>query len=223
MVSARGDYKLGDFGVARMMDHTTVGTRIGTVNYMAPEVYFGGKYGHTADIYSLGLVLYWLMNNRRMPFLPLENEGSNINDEFEAQQKRMSGLPIPRPCSGSSRLAKIVLKALAFSPQDRFRTAEEFKSALYQWRQTQDEKTSSYEDTNQQKVTEQVPPDVQLKRQDEEDKNSKAGIFLILSGIAAVIAAVCLFVFIFHDILFPDDVTDSGSSGSLPVTATHAR
>ena len=219
MVSARGDYKLGDFGVARMMDHTTVGTRIGTVNYMAPEVYFGGKYGHTADIYSLGLVLYGLMNNRRMPFLPPENEGSNINDEFEAQQKRMSGLPIPRPCCGSSRLANIVLKALAFSPQDRFRTAEEFKTALYQCRQDQDEKTSSYEDTDQQKVTEQVPPDVQLKRQDEEDKNSKAGIFLILSGIAAVVAAMCLFVFIFHDIIFPDDGTDSGSSGSLPVMA----
>ena len=68
MVSDQGDYKLGDFGIARSMDHTTMATMIGTMNYMAPEVYLGRKYGHTADIYSLGLVLYWLMNNRRMPF-----------------------------------------------------------------------------------------------------------------------------------------------------------
>ena len=130
MVSAGGVYKLGDFGIARMMDHTTTGTRIGTINYMAPEVYSGGKYGHTADIYSLGLVLYWLMNNRRIPFLSAENRGSNIEEELEAQQKRLRGFPVPRPCFGSARLAEVVRKALAFYPADRFQTAQEFGRAL---------------------------------------------------------------------------------------------
>ena len=146
MVSPGGDYKLGDFGIARMMDHTTAGTRIGTVNYMAPEVYFGGRYGHTADIYSLGLVLYWLMNNRRIPFLPPEDKGSSINDELEAQQKRLGGLPVPRPCSGSSRLAETVLRALAYKPQDRFQTAEEFKAALRLCAKNPDERTVVYGD-----------------------------------------------------------------------------
>ena len=146
MVSPGGDYKLGDFGIARMMDHTTAGTRIGTVNYMAPEVYFGGRYGHTADIYSLGLVLYWLMNNRRIPFLPPADKGGNINDELEAQQKRLGGLPVPRPCSGSSRLAEVILRALAYKPQYRFQTAEEFKEALRLCVKNPGEKTAAYGD-----------------------------------------------------------------------------
>ena len=144
MVSSGGIYKLGDFGIARMMDHTTAGTRIGTVNYMAPEVYLGQRYGHTADIYSLGLVLYWLMNNRRIPFLSAENKGSNLEEELEAQQKRLRGIPVPRPCCGSLRLAEVIRKSLAFYPQDRFQTAEEFGKALRSCLDNTDEATVAY-------------------------------------------------------------------------------
>ena len=69
MVSQFGDYKLGDFGVSKIMDHTTFATAMGTPEYQAPEVVHMEKYGHTADIYSLGIMLYWLLNNRRMPFI----------------------------------------------------------------------------------------------------------------------------------------------------------
>ena len=60
-VNEFGDYKLGDFGIARSMDHTTHATKTGTYSYMAPEVYRGEAYGITIDMYSLGLVLYWLL------------------------------------------------------------------------------------------------------------------------------------------------------------------
>ena len=73
-VSPLGDYKLGDFGIAKTVEKTTGGTKIGTYKYMAPEVYNNQPYGAGADIYSLGLVLYWLLNERRMPFLPLPPE-----------------------------------------------------------------------------------------------------------------------------------------------------
>lgn len=69
MVSEFGDYKLGDFGIARTMDHTTQATTVGSERYMAPEVIKREEYGKEVDIYSLGLVLYWMLNNRKRPFI----------------------------------------------------------------------------------------------------------------------------------------------------------
>ena len=69
MISPFGDYKLGDFGVSKVMSHTTGGTMTGTEGYIAPEVLHMEKYGKEVDIYSLGIVMYWLLNNRRMPFI----------------------------------------------------------------------------------------------------------------------------------------------------------
>ncbi len=57
IVSYRGDYKMGDFGIARFMNHATMTTKIGTIHYRAHEVYLGRKYGHAVDIYSLGIDL----------------------------------------------------------------------------------------------------------------------------------------------------------------------
>ena len=37
------------------------------MEYQAPEVLRGEQYGHTADIYSLGMVMYWLLNNQTLP------------------------------------------------------------------------------------------------------------------------------------------------------------
>ena len=69
-----GDFKLGDFGIAKTSDHTTRATKTGTFGYMAPEVYWGKPYNASVDMYSLGLVMYWMLNERRGPFLPLPPE-----------------------------------------------------------------------------------------------------------------------------------------------------
>ena len=61
-ISETGDFKLGDFGIARTVEKTTSGlSKKGTYTYMAPEVYKGEAYGTTVDIYSLGIVLYRLL------------------------------------------------------------------------------------------------------------------------------------------------------------------
>ena len=83
-----GDYKLGDFGVAKVMDHTTHATKIGTYGYIAPEVFNRQPYNATSDIYSLGLVLYWLLNERRLPFLPLPPAVPTAAANTEAQDRR---------------------------------------------------------------------------------------------------------------------------------------
>ena len=129
-VAPDGTYKLGDFGIAKTAEHTTSGTKTGTYKYMAPEVYNNQPYGTKADIYSLGLVLYWLLNERRTPFLPLPPEMPTASDEDRARSRRFAGEKIPAPAHGSEKLKQIVLKACAYDPKDRYRNAEEMLAAL---------------------------------------------------------------------------------------------
>ena len=124
-VSELGDYKLGDFGIAKTVEMTMGGTKIGTYKYMAPEVYNNQPYGSSADIYSLGLVLYWLMNERRMPFLPLPPARVNVAEDINARARRLMGEALPAPVHGSEGLQKIVLKACAYDPKERFLSATE--------------------------------------------------------------------------------------------------
>lgn len=128
-VSDSGAFKLGDFGVARSMQNMEVSmSRKGTLAYMAPEVYYGGNYGHQADIYSLGLVMYTILNKWRPPFLP-EGEYHN-NDRVNAAMMRLSSRQIPPPATGNEMLKSIVLKALEHNPADRYTHASQMRFAL---------------------------------------------------------------------------------------------
>ena len=139
MISKFGDFKLGDFGVSKVMGHTTAGTMTGTEGYIAPEVLHMEKYGKEVDIYSLGIVMYWLLNNRRMPFIGAD-EKVTPSKESEASLRRYHGDKIPAPKNGSARLKQIVLKACEYYPKDRFLTAQEMYDALIELK---DEKASS--------------------------------------------------------------------------------
>ena len=131
-VSKNGDYKLGDFGIARTMStHGTMTSKRGTYTYMSPEVYFGKKdYDHTADLYSLGLVLYWCLNERRLPFEPPAGVPLTARDRENALDERLDGKPIPRPVQCSDELWEVIRKATAFDKRGRFQRAEEMRSAL---------------------------------------------------------------------------------------------
>jgi hypothetical protein len=129
-VSKDGDFKLGDFGIAKTAEKTSGGTKIGTYNYMAPEVYNNQPYGHEADIYSLGMVMYWLLNERRLPFYPDPPAVPKSSDMDRARLRRFQGEPIPAPLHGSPALQQIVLKACAFDPKDRYRSAEDMLREL---------------------------------------------------------------------------------------------
>lgn len=129
-VSEDGNYKLGDFGIARTIEQTTCGAKTGTYKYMAPEVYNLQPYGSRADIYSLGLTLYWLLNERRTPFLPAPPKVPTVSETENALYQRFSGKSILPPVHGSSELKHIVLKACAFDPKDRYESAAEMRRAL---------------------------------------------------------------------------------------------
>ncbi|MBQ1821542.1 MAG: protein kinase [Clostridia bacterium] len=129
-VNELGDYKLGDFGIAKTSDHTTRATKAGTFGYMAPEVYLSKPYNASVDICSLGLVMYWMLNERRGPFVPLPPEVPKTSQNEEALNRRMSGEPLPAPKNGSEELKRIVLKACAFDPKDRYASPTEMKRDL---------------------------------------------------------------------------------------------
>ena len=129
-VSDNGDYKLGDFGIAKTIERTMSGTRIGTYESMAPEVYLNQPYGHQADIYSLGTVLYWMMNNRRTAFLCQPPALPTVAEKEQARERRFAGEPFPAPANGSPELKRIVLKACAFRPANRYQSAEDMLQDL---------------------------------------------------------------------------------------------
>lgn len=130
-ISRFGEYKLGDFGIARKLEATQANlSRKGTLNYMAPEVYKSEPYGANVDIYSLGLVLYTLLNNNRIAFLPPYPQPITYKDNEEALARRLSGEPLVMPCNANASLGATILRACAYRPEDRFRTATEFKNAL---------------------------------------------------------------------------------------------
>ena len=130
-VSDQGDFKLGDFGIARTAERTMSGmSRKGTYTYMAPEVYQGKAYNHQVDIYSLGLVLYRLLNNNREPFLPPYPQKIRYQDQEQAMIRRMRGDRLPPPGEERGKLAEIVLKACSFDPKDRYASPKEMREAL---------------------------------------------------------------------------------------------
>jgi serine/threonine protein kinase len=58
------DIKLGDFGLAKTFHQTMTATQgVGTFKYMAPEVRRGEKQSHSVDIWSVGVILYYLLAN----------------------------------------------------------------------------------------------------------------------------------------------------------------
>lgn len=138
-VNKYGNYKLGDFGVARRLEHSTLHfSRQGTPYYMAPEIYTSsaGSVDFSAackvDIYSLGMVLYWLANGNRHPFMPMDHSMDSPALRTESLMRRIKGEPLPPPVNVSKQLQAVILKACAYKPEDRFSSADEMRIALTQ-------------------------------------------------------------------------------------------
>jgi hypothetical protein len=130
-VSQYGDFKLGDFGIARQIERTMSGlSKKGTYSYMAPEVFRGDEYGASVDTYSLGIVMYRFLNHNRLPFMPDFPNSITPHDKEDALRRRMSGEPLPPIPGADPSLNEIVLKACACDRGARFACALEMREAL---------------------------------------------------------------------------------------------
>ena len=131
-ISPNGCFKLGDFGIARGIDTIgNAGSIKGTPLYMAPEVFKAEQYDARADIYSLGIVLYRLLNYGRLPFMPPFPKDILYRDAELAMERRMSGKiePYP-PLRANTIISSILLKAISYNPELRYISAAAMREDL---------------------------------------------------------------------------------------------
>ncbi len=97
--------------------------------FTAPEsCALSARINDTADIYSIGMILYYVFNGNHYPFEEAESSYRLAN------QRRISGEDLPSPLYADYELDSIIRKACAFNPEDRYQSAAEFKIALEDYR-----------------------------------------------------------------------------------------
>jgi serine/threonine-protein kinase len=134
MLTPDGAVKILDFGVARLASAgiTVAGAMLGTPAYMAPEQLLGKAVDHRADLYSVGVLLYEMLTGRR----PHEGDVNQIHVQVLYGEPEPPSALVPEL---SPELDRVVLTALAKTPEARFADAEAFAQAL---RDTLDEALS---------------------------------------------------------------------------------
>lgn len=168
-VSRFGEFKLGDFGIARELDRNVSGlSKKGTFSYMAPEMYKGENYDHRVDIYSLGIVLYKLRNHNRLPFISLGKQLITYRDKESALTRRMSGEELPVPAEAGDGLSQVICKACAYRREDRYQTAEEFRDALESLKYQKPQNTGRKE-TSEKKNIQKVKKEPENRRKQAEN------------------------------------------------------
>jgi len=116
--------KMGDFGVSSI-NHTGLASTVGmgTPYYMAPEVKRGEHYDGRVDIYSLGIVLYKMLNGNRFPL----ESGLTAKD---ALTQRQNGAEIPLPSYCQNILGEVVRKCCNYNPDMRYHSARDLYIAF---------------------------------------------------------------------------------------------
>jgi serine/threonine protein kinase len=148
-------YKLGDFGISCYLSRPTEGKGLpGTLTHMSPEVYRGEPFTPAGDLYAAGMVLFKILNDNRIPFLPPYPIPFSPAERERALGVRLQGAPVGPPTASSlpdaernptlridtnvdpavrevlQDLGFISQKAIASDPSERYQSAAEMREAL---------------------------------------------------------------------------------------------
>lgn len=130
LLDAKGRTKLGDFGISKNLEGTEMAsTFAGTHDYMAPEVINRQKYDFHADMYSLGIVIFRLLNGGRMPFTPINY---TVDDMEVSRERLLKGDILPDPQFGGPACGDLLRQACAHDSKDRFHDFCKMKMAIEQ-------------------------------------------------------------------------------------------
>lgn len=128
LIDSHGNLFLTDFGIAKLLESasprlTQTDAIMGTPAYISPEQAQAGPVDRRSDIYSLGIILYEMVTGR-VPFVadtPLAVILKHVSDPLPLPSLLKPDIP--------AAIEKVILKALAKDPKDRFASAAEFLSA----------------------------------------------------------------------------------------------
>ncbi|HTU16171.1 MAG TPA: protein kinase [Solirubrobacterales bacterium] len=127
LIDSTGRAKLTDFGISRQLNDegvTATGRVIGTTDYVAPEQAMGKDVDPRSDIYSLGIVLYEMLTGD----VPFEAD-NQIGVAMKHVNEPIPDIQVQRP-DISAASARVVEKATAKDPDDRYDTIEEMSEDL---------------------------------------------------------------------------------------------
>lgn len=102
------------------------------LEFMAPEVFWSGTRDASADVYSLGLLLYAGVSGGRLPFYP-DDRAAQPEDQAAALRRRMNGEPLPPARKAGRGLKEIIARATQCKPEDRYAAPAELCAALEQY------------------------------------------------------------------------------------------
>ncbi len=132
LMSAEGIVKVTDFGIARLLapgEHAQAATEdvVGKPHYMSPEQTVGGALDRRSDVFAIGSVLYELTTGAK-PF-----DGASAVETMQAVNDAAFVPPGHLVADYPGEIERIILRALARNPEERFATAEEMQLALETW------------------------------------------------------------------------------------------
>lgn len=129
LIHSDGNYYLTDFGIARITGDathlTTTGNVLGTVDYVAPELFeLDRKADARSDLYSLGVLLYEMVMGR-LPFIA-ENQIALVSMHIQRRP------PAPRSINSAipAPVERVMLKALEKKPEQRYGSAKDLADAF---------------------------------------------------------------------------------------------
>ena len=102
------------------------------LEFMAPEVFWSGTRDASADVYSIGLLLYAGVSGGRLPFYP-DDRAAQPEDQAAALRRRMNGEPLPPARKAGRGLTEIIARATQCKPDDRYAAPVELCAALEQY------------------------------------------------------------------------------------------
>ena len=179
-VNKNRTFKLGDFGLSRKMNKSasfSLRKSAGTPLYMAPETFgWGNKTDYLSDMYSLGIVMYQLLNDGNIPFVSDMRDFTEVDNAIGRRLDREKILP---PKYEHGELWKVLQKACEFEKKDRYQEARDFRKALEKLKNEikVDQKQEHGVKRNQQVKEEKQKLDKEIKKKQDELKLEKEKIY----------------------------------------------
>ena len=211
LLTSSGQPMLSDFGIAKILitdetlDLTTTGVGIGTPEYMAPEQAMGQTVDARADVYALGVVLYEMITGRK-PFradTPMAVIIKQVHDPLPLPREFVNNLP--------DTVERVIIKALAKKPEDRYQDMGAFAAAL---------DNLAIEKISTHKIKILNKPSLKQKEKRNEVENRKAIHWKLIGAFIGVIGLISTLMILWLSGIIHGMSSTTGTIQALPALPT---